>query len=97
MSYKITLSPIASKNIEDALEYYVLKAGKTVASNFLKEFHRVYSDLQKNPFYQYHDNKYRFVPFKKFPYIVFFIIDENTKTVYINAVFNTSQDPNKLK
>jgi len=90
------LSPVASNNIEDALEYYILNAGKTVASNFLKEFHRVYSDLHKNPFYQYHDNNYRFLPFKKFPYIAFFMINENIKPVFINAVFNTSQDPNKL-
>jgi hypothetical protein len=38
MNYKIIVSPIASKNIEDAVEYYIHKASKKVASDFLKEY-----------------------------------------------------------
>ena len=34
MIYKIIVSPIASKNIEDAIEYYIEKATKKVASDF---------------------------------------------------------------
>jgi plasmid stabilization system protein ParE len=95
MNYKIIVSPIALKNIEDAVEYYVKQAGKKVALDFLNEYKETYQALEKNPFYQFHDNNYRFLPFKKFKYIAFFIVDEPSKTVFLNAVFNTWQDPEK--
>lgn len=95
MNYKIIVSPIASQNIEDAVAYYIENASKKVAFYFLKEYRKTYKTLEINPFYQFHDNNYRFLPFDKFPYIAFFIVDENSKTVYLNAVFHTSQDPNK--
>lgn len=95
MNYKIIVSPIASKNIEDAVEYYIEKATKKVALEFLKDYQKAYKALQINPFYQFHDNNYRFLPFKKFPYIAFFIVNEPSKTVFLNAIFNTHQDPSK--
>lgn len=95
MNYKIIVSPIASKNIEEALEYYISKASKKVALDFLKDYRKTYKALQTNPFYQFHDNNYRFLPFDKFPYIAFFIVDEPSQTVFLNAVFHTSQNPNK--
>jgi len=95
MNYKIIVSPIASKNIEDAVVYYIEKATKKVALEFLKDYRKTYKALQTNPFYQLHDNNYRFLPFNKFPYIAFFILDEPSKTVFLNAVFHTSQGPDK--
>ena len=95
MSYKIIVSPIASRNIEEAIEYYLSKASKKVALDFLKDYKTTYQALQINPFYQFHDTNYRFLPFDKFPYIAFFIIDEPSKTVFLNAIFHTSQNPDK--
>jgi|SRR3970040_294971 len=95
MIYKVIVSPIASKNIEDALEYYIYKVSKKVALDFLKDYRAAYKALQTNPFYQFHDTDYRFLPFNHFPYIAFFIVDEPSKTVFLNAVFHTSQDPEK--
>jgi plasmid stabilization system protein ParE len=95
MSYKVIVSPIALKNLEAAVEYYVKEVNKKVALDFLADYTRTYNALQKNPFYQFHDNNYRFLPFDKFPYIIFFIVDEPSKTVFINAVFNTHQNDSK--
>lgn len=95
MNYKIIVSPIASKNIEDAVEYYIKEATRKVASDFLKDFKETYKALQTNPFYQFHDNNYRFLPFDKFPYVAFFIVDEPSKTVFLNTIFHTSQNPSK--
>jgi toxin ParE1/3/4 len=95
MKYKIIVSPIASKNIEDAVEYYIFKVSKKVASDFLKDYKKTYKALETNPFYKFHDTNYRFFPFEKFPYIAFFMVDEPSKTVFLNAVFHTSQDPDK--
>ena len=95
MNYKIIVSPIACQNIEDAVEYYIEKATKKVASDFLKDYRKTYKAVQTNSFYQFHDNNYRFLPFDKFPYIAFFIVDEPSKTIFLNAVFHTSQNPDK--
>jgi len=95
MNYKIIISPNALKNIEEAVEYYILNVSKKVALDFLDDYKKVYKTLQKNPFYQFHDNNYRYFPFKKFPYIAFFIVDELSKKVFLNAIFHTSQHPSK--
>jgi plasmid stabilization system protein ParE len=97
MAYKIIVSPIALKNIDNAVEYYIEQASKKVALAFLDDYQKVYKALQKNPFYQFHDSNYRYLPFKKFPYIAFFIVDEPSKTVFLNAVFNTHQNPDKIE
>lgn len=73
MNYKIIVSPIASQNTEDTVEYYIYKASKKVAADFLKDYRKTYKALKTNPFYQFHDNNYRFLPFEKFPYISFFL------------------------
>jgi toxin ParE1/3/4 len=95
MNYKIIVSPIALRNIEEAVEYYILKSNKKIALDFLNDYKKTYKALQINPFYQVHDNNYNFLPFKKFPYIAFFIINEDLKTVFLNAVFHTSQSTEK--
>lgn len=95
MNYKVIVSPVASKNIEDALEYYIYKVSKKVALDFLKEYKTTYKALQLNPFYQFHDTNYRFLPFDNFPYIAFFLVDEASKTVFLNAVFHTPQNTEK--
>ena len=96
MNYKIIVSLIACQNIEDAVEYYIEKATKKVALDFLKDYRKTYKALQTNPFYQFHDNNYRFLPFDKFPYIAFFIVEEPSNTIFLNAVFHTSQNPDKI-
>ena len=68
------------------------KQVKKLLRSFLKDFKKVYKSLEINPYYQYHDNNYRFIPFSKFPFIAFFLIDETNKTVDINAIFHTSQN-----
>jgi toxin ParE1/3/4 len=94
MAYKIIISDIAYNNIDNAVEYYTEKASKKVATGFLKDFKKIYKDLQNNPFYRFHDNNYRFIPFSKFPFIAFFLVDEVNKTVSIEAIFHTSQKIN---
>jgi toxin ParE1/3/4 len=45
------VSPVASKNIEDALEYYIYKASKKIALDFLKDYKTTYKALHINPFH----------------------------------------------
>ena len=40
------VSPIALKNIEEAIEYYIIKVSKKVALHFLNDYKKVYKALQ---------------------------------------------------
>lgn len=95
MNYRIIVSPIAASNIEDSVNYYKSKASKKVALDFLNEYQKIYKSLKINPFYRFHDTNYRFLPFAKFTFVAFFIVDEVSETVFLNAVFYTSQNPEK--
>jgi len=46
MNYKIIVSPIALKNIEEAIEYYIIKVSKKVALDFLNDYKKVYKALE---------------------------------------------------
>jgi toxin ParE1/3/4 len=46
MNYKVIVSPIALKNIEEAVEYYILKATKKVALDFLNDYKSTYKALR---------------------------------------------------
>jgi plasmid stabilization system protein ParE len=96
MSFEVILSPLAAENVEQAIQYYLNDVSPSVALNFLDEYHKIKEILEKNPFFQFHDNHYRFLPFKKFPYIAFFILHEPSKTVFLNSIFHTSQNPSKF-
>lgn len=93
MNYNIIVSPIAANNIEDAVEYYIENVSKKVALDFLNDYDKLCKALQINPLFQFHDNHYRFLSFDKFPYVAFFIVDEVSKTIFLNAIFHTSQNP----
>ncbi len=95
MNYKIVLSPLAVKNLDDALKFYNDNVSKKIATLFWKDYKRTYNSLKINPFYQFHDNNYRFLPMQKFPFIAFFIVNELENIVYLNAIFHTSQNPDR--
>ena len=42
MTYKIIVSPVASKNLDNALNYYLEEVSKKVAADFLKDYNQTY-------------------------------------------------------
>jgi toxin ParE1/3/4 len=50
MNYRVIISPNASRNIDDAVEYYKENVSKKVALGFLADFQNTYKALQRNPF-----------------------------------------------
>lgn len=95
MGYKIKISPIAKENIKDAIFYYKTNVSLKVAINFLKDYEQTLDKITINPFYRVYYKNFRGIPLKKYPYIIFFRIDENKKQILINAVFHTNQDTGK--
>lgn len=94
MNYNLVILEQAQEDINQAYEYYS-EISLSVLQSFDGQLERVYQSLEINPFFQFRYKKLRALPFKSFPYMVFFDINEQEKAVYIYSVFNTNQDPEK--
>lgn len=95
MAYKVFVTPAASKQIEEAVKYYVDHATKKVAMSFLREYRHTVSDILKVRYFQVFYLNYRGRMMKKFPYIIFYTMDERKELIVVKAVFHTAQTPAK--
>ena len=95
MDFRVHITPVAKTNQKQAVAYYKEKASLKVAQNFLKDYEKTLYKIKQNPYYQIYYKNFRGLPLKKFPYIVFYTIDENLKVITIKAIFHTSQNPGK--
>ena len=94
MIYKIRISTGAEQDIEEAISYYT-NFSTSASKSYLAELTKVFETLEINPFYQVKYKKLRAKPFKSFPYLVLFETNEEEKTVFIYAIFNTHRNPTK--
>ena len=94
MIYSLVILPQAQREIQKAFEYYG-EISVTALTNFNKQLEVVYDKLEKNPFYQVRYKHLRAIPFKSFPDLIFFDVDQDNKFVYVYSVFHTSQNPDK--
>lgn len=95
MPYKIIVTPDAIQHVDNAIYFYKKEVSKKVAKSFMNQYTQTFKDIVKTPYFQVFFQDFRGKPMKKFPYIVFYTIDEPLKTIIIKAVFHTSQDPTK--
>jgi toxin ParE1/3/4 len=94
MAYKLIVSPRAQKEIENAIDYYLL--GNTEApKKFITLLQSTYAILTENPFFSIRYKKVRALKIKKFPFSLYFEINELNNTVRILACFHNKQNPNK--
>jgi plasmid stabilization system protein ParE len=96
MAYKITISPLAELELAEAYSYYA-EISLEVLKTFDKEILASYEGLKMNPFFQERYKNVRGLPLKKFPFIIFFTLNENNNTVEIRSVFHTDQDSKKYR
>ncbi|PPK92242.1 ParE-like toxin of type II ParDE toxin-antitoxin system [Nonlabens xylanidelens] len=96
MGFKLTISPLADLDLAEAYQYYADVSLKTL-EDFDKEIEASYKALELNPFFKVRYKNMRGLPLKKFPFIIFYTLDETNKVVEIRSVFNTHQDPAKYR
>ncbi|MGV0977723.1 type II toxin-antitoxin system RelE/ParE family toxin [Empedobacter falsenii] len=94
MIYKIRISSEAAQDIEQAISYYS-NFSTSAAKSYLAELTKVLEALEINPFYQVKYRNLHAKPFESFPYLVLFETNEEEKTVFIYAIFNTHRNPTK--
>ncbi len=90
--FKIVLYDDAIIDFNKALDYY-RDINPTVAKKFHSAINTTFNDLKKNPFYQIRYDNFRLKLVKKFPYLLHFIVDEKTKSIFIYGVRSSHQNP----
>lgn len=88
MIFEVVIEPRAILDMQNAIDYQESKQ-TGLGDYFYKIIDEHIDTLTRNPFFQVRYKDYHGIPTKKFPFIIFYFIDEKLKTIYIMSVFNT--------
>ncbi len=92
--YKILISPRTQIEIENAIDYYVLNSNDAPAK-FIKSLEEVYLQISINPFKRVRYKSIRAIRLDKFPFALYFTINNKDKTVLILSCFHHKRSPEK--
>jgi len=94
MVYKIIVSPRAQNEIINAINFYALHS-VNAPNNFIVQIQKGYKILAINPFFRIYYKEVRALKLKKFPFSLFYIIDENKSCVRILSCFHNKRNAQK--
>lgn len=94
MAYKIFVSPRAQKELENAIEYYALYS-TDAPINFIASLKETYATLETNPFFRIRYKNIRALKITKYPYSIYFVINETQSTIRVLSCFHNKRNPNK--
>lgn len=94
MAYKVIISPRAQKEIENAIDYYALYSSNAPL-NFITSLQDAYSTLKDNPFFRVRYKNIRALKIERFPYSLYFVINEDKNTIRILSCFHNKRNPNR--
>ena len=94
MAYKIIISPRAQKEIENAIDYYALYSNDA-PRNFIAVLKETYAILEYSPMFRMRYKNIRALKIKKFPYALYFIVNQTTNTVKVLSCFHNKRNPNR--
>ena len=92
MAYNIIVSPRTQQEIEDAIDYYALHSADA-PHHFITSLRDTYLILANNPFYRICYKNIRAVKLRKFPYVLYFIVNEKLNTVRVLSCFHSKRNP----
>ncbi len=92
MAYKVVVSPRAQKEIENAVEYYALYSNMAPAK-FIYSLQEAYVALEIDPYLRLRYKHIRSIKLKKFPYSLYFLVNEDEKLVRILSCFHDKRNP----
>ncbi len=99
MAYSLIISEKAIADAITAINYYD-SISMALGNRFAEELGEAYDKIAANPeLYSYISSnpvdKLRDIKLRSFPYLVIYQVVSND--VYVNSIFNTSQDPLRIK
>lgn len=95
MAFKIIISNEAQFDLEQSYLFYKERANKKVADNFFNDFKRSINVISKSPFFKIWIDDFHVKPLRKYPFLLFYTINESEKIIVIIRIFHTSQSPEK--
>jgi len=95
MAYKIVYTHLANLDVEKAIDYYLLIAGRKIMKSFYLELLSAENILKNTKYFEKIYKDFHRLPLKSFPYIVIYKVDEKNKAIVIYRIFHTSQNPEK--
>jgi toxin ParE1/3/4 len=94
MSWLVVFEKQAEKDLQQAIDYYD-RQQLGLGEKFWLSAQKHIDSITKNPFFQIRYGEIRCLPLKKFPFMIYFLLDEEENTIYILSIFHTSQNPGK--
>lgn len=94
MDFKVTVSPRAQKEIENAIDYYALYSSDAPLT-FITLLQEAYDTLKINPFFNVRYKSIRALKIRNFPYSLYFTINESQNTVRVLSCFHNKRNPHK--
>ena len=88
------VSPRAQKEIENAIDFYALYS-TDASSHFITELKATYLTLANNPLFEVRYKNIRALKMNRFPYLLYFTVDDSQNTVRILSCFHSKRSPNK--
>ncbi|MEO8255286.1 MAG: type II toxin-antitoxin system RelE/ParE family toxin [Flavobacterium sp.] len=85
--YAIEILFWAEQDLNEIANYYK-NLSNDLGDKFYFEIRKVIESLKINPFYQEDCNNIRKIPVQKFPYKVYFKVDEENKIVYVESIIS---------
>ena len=93
MPHSINLTPASIEDLQSAMDYYNSRS-TNLGFRFTNEVDRSLQAIVKMPFaYGYRHKNVRAKLLNRFPFLIFFIIDDKKSTIEVLRIFNTNQDP----
>jgi plasmid stabilization system protein ParE len=98
VAYKTIFHPIAQTEFSDAYLWY-RAIREDLAEKFLQMVEQRIEMIALNPsWFSYRVQPFREAPVKRFPYNIVYSINEETREVYIAAIYHNSRQPeNKFR
>ena len=94
MAYSIVLTKRARKEIKKAIDYYELYSN-VAPINFSAVLKDAFDTLTTYPFFAVRYKNVRNLKLKRFPYSLYFIVNDKKGTVRILSCFHNKQNPYK--
>ncbi len=96
-NFKVKYNPQIHLDIQKQVAYYRKITGNNqLSTRFIKTVKTALEELKTSALhYQIRYDNVRCLPIPIFPFLAHYRIDENSKVIFVDAIFHTSNDPEK--
>lgn len=93
MRFHLKIDTDALNDIQETFEWYEMQL-KGLGLRYKTQTKRQINSLKKDPYlFSIKYNEIRCRKIEKFPFLIHYLVNENTKTVTVFAIFHTSRNP----